>query len=182
MKSGRRSRRWTLAGPLLTWGIPKLASPMPAKRRLRFIQNQPVRNANHPADRSGRKRILWVVRSERRAVRRHQPDKKSRRSCAGGSLVHCRVLCRSLIPSAKTLSSSWRAGLLESCPVDARADNPHTIAMQRQRWRRPIHAGRQLHHQVHRKMASVTAAAGPVELAEAAAWCCQCRAPASPPH
>jgi hypothetical protein len=69
-----------LAGPLLAWGVATSASLMPATRLLRFTQNQPVRNADRPADRSGRERILLGVRSECRAARRHQPDRKCNRA------------------------------------------------------------------------------------------------------
>jgi hypothetical protein len=59
--------------------------------------------ADHPADRSGRERILLGVRSERRAVRRHQPDRKTkaRRSCADGLSVRRRVSRHRLLANSK---------------------------------------------------------------------------------
>jgi len=78
--ASRTSHQWTLAGRLPSWCVAESASTLPATRLCRCIQSQPVRNADRPADRSGRERILLGVRSERRAARRHQPEKERNRA------------------------------------------------------------------------------------------------------
>jgi hypothetical protein len=93
---------------------------MPVTRLPRFIKSQPVRDAGRPADRSGRKRILLGVRSERRAVCRHQPDRirnrASRVPVIRSSIAACHAA--GCWPSAKTLAfkvTGRFAGVLPVC-------------------------------------------------------------------
>jgi hypothetical protein len=93
-------------------GALREASPMPGTRRHRCIKkSQPVRD-RRPSRRSERTptQFSQSVRTERRAVRRHQPDRKtkSRRTCADGSSVHRRVPCRGLVVIGKDLASRNR--------------------------------------------------------------------------
>ena len=81
---------------------------MPGTRRHRCIKSQPVRD-RRPSRRPERTPMPFSqsVRTERRAVRRHQPDRKTKSSRlrAGGSSVHRRVPCRGLLAG----SSRWVA-------------------------------------------------------------------------
>jgi hypothetical protein len=141
---------------------------MPATRLLRYIQNQPVRDAGRPADRSGRKRILLGVRSERRAVRHHQPDRIRNRAgrvpviCS--FLAACHVAGWSPVASCAPIISDKRNR--DATPTLATANQlPEKIPMSGSSRNYISNGSRR-----------------PVDLAESAAWCCQCRAPASPPH
>lgn len=95
---------WTLAGPFLSWCVARgkpHARHAPASLQLevsRFvIVARPARPERTPMP------FSQSVRTGRRAVRRHQPDRKtkSRRTCAGGSSVHRRVSRRGLVVAEK---------------------------------------------------------------------------------
>jgi hypothetical protein len=103
-KSGPRIKRcrWKrhqvarrpLAGPWLSWRVAG-GGQAPRQPRACFAPMRVSRfvSPSVPPPGADAQEFSQGVRTVRRAVRRHQPDRgtKSRRSCAGGSSVHRRV-------------------------------------------------------------------------------------------
>ena len=101
----RRHIRWVDARrPVPVMVHCERQAPCQARAGIAALKSQPVRD-RRPSRRPERTPTpsSQSVRTERRAVRRHQPDRKtkSRRSCAGGSSVHRRVSRRGLVVAEK---------------------------------------------------------------------------------